>query len=144
MTVDRRRRLLFTPQEADVGNDPVQRKRKRNVATRPIDTPATWSRGSAVSEAHSPPQELLDVDGLPSLLYAMAMRDDGWLRFIPSGDGKALYVKWKFTRGRFAGRYCFVSGKPEQYRKLLVTLWEHIEECYDGIRKPTYDTAYNA
>lgn len=79
---------------------------------------------------------------LYDVMQALAGRDDGWLRFIPADGGKYLYIKWKFTSGKFEGHYCFVSGHAYLFAKLLCKLEQQIEDAYDGKVRPTKDTPY--
>lgn len=75
-------------------------------------------------------------------LCELLMRDDGWLRAIPDGEGKTAYLKWKFSRGRFAGHYVMVVIHPVDYRVGFTMLWDKIEDCYTGHRRPTKDRDY--
>jgi hypothetical protein len=70
------------------------------------------------------------------------MRDDGWLRAIPDGEGKTAYLKWKFSRGKFAGCYVMAVVRPWDWADGFRMLEAKILTCYSGSRKPTPDRAY--
>ncbi len=77
-----------------------------------------------------------------SALSHLLMRDDGWLRAIPDGAGKAAYLKWKFTRGKFSGSYVMVVVHSYEWPMGFTLLTDKIEDCYAGLRKPTKDRDY--
>jgi hypothetical protein len=77
-------------------------------------------------------------------LSNLLVRDDGWIRAIPDGEGKSAYLKWKFTRGTFAGHYVMVVVDPWDWEDGFRMLEAKIRNCYAGNRKPTRDRAYDA
>jgi hypothetical protein len=77
-----------------------------------------------------------------SALSHLLLRDDGWLRAIPDGAGKAAYLKWKFTRGKFSGSYVMVVVHAYEWPMGFTLLTDKIEDCYAGLRKPTKDRDY--
>lgn len=79
---------------------------------------------------------------LLELLVSYAEREDGYLRTIPDGEYKFVYLKWKFTRGKFSGKYAFVSGASTNIASLMWTLREHIDDIYAGRRNPHADRDY--
>jgi hypothetical protein len=95
-------------------------------------------RALAVVEAATDGKTVLAVQALSNLL----LRDDGWLRAIPDGEGKTAYLKWKFTRGQFAGTYVMVVVQPWNWEVGFRMLQGKIDNCYAGSRKPTPDRSY--
>lgn len=75
-------------------------------------------------------------------LSYLLMRDDGWLRASPDGEGKAVFIKWKFTRGKFAGTYVMVVVSPWSIGSAWPMLQGKIDGCYAGTRRPTKDSSY--
>jgi hypothetical protein len=71
------------------------------------------------------------------------MRDDGWLRVSPDGEGKTCFWKWKFSHGKFCGYYVMVVMPPWDSASAVELLQDKIERSYLGRHKPTRDRAYN-
>ncbi len=77
-----------------------------------------------------------------SSLSHLFMRTDGWLRAIPSEDGKQLFLKWKFTRGPWEQHYAMSVVPVWQWDLGIGYLLDKLEAIDLGIRKPTKDTWY--
>ena len=76
-------------------------------------------------------------------LSHLFMRDDGWLRAVPTADGKSLYLKWKFSRGKFAGYYVMAVVEVWQWDYGLTLLADKLEAVDMDIKKPTKDTPWS-
>jgi hypothetical protein len=76
-------------------------------------------------------------------LSLMLMRDDGWLRIVPSADGKTVYLKWKFIRGDHRGRYVMAVKDLWQWDEALSILAVKLQEVDEGKRKPVKDTMWD-
>lgn len=70
-------------------------------------------------------------------------RTDGWLRHIPSGDGKQCYAKWKYTRGPHAGKYVMFQAPGGAWYEALVGLAYKVAKVDEGLLKPAHDTFYD-
>lgn len=97
-----------------------------------VDCPATLEQ--AAEEGFT--------SGRRQALCELLMRDDGWLRAIPDGEGNTAYLKWKFTRGQFSGSYVMVVVRPWEHTMGFTLLLDKIRDCYEGLRKPTRDRDY--
>lgn len=78
------------------------------------------------------------------LLLRYAQRDDGYLRIIPDGEQKFVYLKWKYTRARWIGHYCFVSGEYHRIVALLDTLETILDRVDEGQYRPSRDRRYDS
>jgi hypothetical protein len=76
-----------------------------------------------------------------SLSY-LFLRDDGWLRASPK-DGKTLYLKWKFTNGRWAQHYVMVVVDLWLWDWGVQLLEDKLNAVDAGIFRPSKDTWYN-
>lgn len=72
------------------------------------------------------------------------MRDDGWLRIVPQDAGAQVYLKWKFSRGPWAGYYVMAVVETWQWDYGLALLSDKLEAVDLGVKRPTRDTAYDA
>ena len=77
-----------------------------------------------------------------SALSHLFLRDDGWLRACPSTDGKRLYLRWKFTRGKWRGFYVMTCVAHWQWGPGCILLLDKCEQVDLGVRVPTKDTPY--
>jgi len=75
-------------------------------------------------------------------LSYLLMREDGWLRLVPAADGKTLYIKWKFSRGKWSGRYVMAVVEVWQWDYGLTLLADKLEAVDLSIKIPTKDTPY--
>lgn len=71
---------------------------------------------------------------------ALLLRNDGWLRVIPCGDGKLNYFKWKYNRGQHRGKYVMFVGAYSDWSGGLLGLYEKVTEVDTGTRKPALDS----
>lgn len=76
-------------------------------------------------------------------LNRLMSRTDGWLRFIPWGDGKQGYVKYKFTHGDYAGMYVMYVITDYSWLRGVLGVFEKVREVDEGIRRPSPDTFYD-
>ncbi len=95
---------------------------------------------AAVAKAAGPPDRSEGIAALQELL----LRNDGWLRASPDGNGKVCYIKWKFTAGPHAGYYVMVVSAPWEWDSSLEVLLRKIREVYFGTRRPTKDSYFDA
>lgn len=76
-------------------------------------------------------------------LHELLIRDDGWLRVVPDGDGKVVWWKWKFVRGNHAGCYCMVRGFAHQHEEAMLILCKKLAYVDAGYERPTRDSYYD-
>ena len=76
-------------------------------------------------------------------LSYLLMRDDGWLRLVPAADGKTLYLKWKFSRGKWSGHYVMAVVEVWQWDYGLSLLADKLEAVDLSVKIPTKDTPYD-
>jgi hypothetical protein len=102
--------------------------------------------GDGGSEHRAPPVVTATADAkvecAVKALSNLLLRDDGWVRAIPDGAGKTAYLKWKFSRGQFAGSYVMVVVRPWDWEDGFRMLEAKIDNCYAGNRRPTPDRSY--
>lgn len=89
----------------------------------------------------SPPSKAPVQPGMTSLTTLLC-RPDGWLRACPDGDSTLVYLKWKFTAGRWANHYVMVLVYYWQLDYGLSLLLDKIAAVDEGARRPTQDTYY--
>jgi hypothetical protein len=80
-------------------------------------------------------------DGAYSLLR-FAARVDGWARIAPDGEMKTVFIKWKWTKGPFAGCYIMVNCHYTQLLWGFDLLEQKLEEVELGVRRPVIDSYY--
>lgn len=73
----------------------------------------------------------------------LLVRDDGWLRVVPDEDGKAVWWKWKFTRGPWAGFYVMCLGRVDQHPESIAVLLHKLGNVDAGKDKPIRDRFYD-
>lgn len=76
------------------------------------------------------------------VLIGLMLRDDGYLRAIPSGDGEKVFLKWKFTGGPFTGQYVMAVVLPYEVEHGYVLLMTKIVGSYAGMYTPSVDRRY--
>lgn len=76
-------------------------------------------------------------------LVQLMLRDDGYLRCIPDGAKKVIYLKWKFTMGPHRGSYVMVVVSPYEIEEGHILLLRKLNGVYDGTFHATVDRAYN-
>jgi hypothetical protein len=114
-------------------------KRRREHA----DSRARGSQGDArVGGNTSSPAQPQVNPGMTSLT-SLLVRNDGWLRACPDGDSTLVYLKWKFTGGKWAGHYVMVLVYYWQLDYGLSLLLDKIAAVEEGAKRPTRDTPYN-
>lgn len=69
----------------------------------------------------------------------MLCRDDGWMRWTADGEGKVVYLKYKFTSSHWPNHYVMVSGPIGQVSTLVSILRDKINGVDVGTLKPTED-----
>jgi len=94
----------------------------------------------SVAKETGPPDRSSGIAALQELL----LRNDGWLRASPDGNGKVCYIKWKFTGGPYAGCYVMVVSAPWEWDTSVELLLQKIREVYYGTRRPTKDNYFDA
>lgn len=119
-----------------LGKDVRSRRRPDAGANDGNPAYAGGSERLATLQAEASPIAINEV------LHWFITRDDGYLRLIPDGEGKYIYLKFKYTRGRFIGHYAFVSGYPDDAAGLLWRLRAQIDSHYNDTVKPTLDRPY--
>lgn len=109
---------------------------KQAPATQTIDAPQAH---------HSPiqnPLEGTDTHGM-ILLGTLLNRDDGWLRIVPDSNGKVVWWKWKFTAGKWSGRYVMVRAEQDQHTDAMHILCKKLRMVDTANLIPTRDSYYD-
>jgi len=96
---------------------------------------------------HNPADSNLAQDAAKWSTHAAACarlfsRADGWLRAVPDFDTGRLYVKWKFTAGRYAGHYVMAVHTLWSFDEAVSTLLDKLDAVDSGARRPTRDNYY--
>lgn len=76
-------------------------------------------------------------------LTSLLLRNDGWLRCCPDGDSTLVFLKWKFTSGKWSNHYVMVVVYYWQLDYGLSLLRDKILAVEEGAHRPTRDTPYN-
>lgn len=95
-------------------------------------------RGHSLAEAEQDENRRRGCSALSHLL----LRDDGWLRISPAGDGKTVYLKWKYSRGPWRNHYVMAVGHIWAWDIAIELLERKVAEVDQGSRVPTKDTWY--
>jgi len=80
---------------------------------------------------------------LAQALFYLLLRDDGWLRAVPQENGKTIFLKWKFTNGKFAGKYVMYVITDGDLPAGFAGLFDKIARAYQGTHTPTPDTPWS-
>lgn len=75
-------------------------------------------------------------------LADLVTREDGWLRITPIRDSGTVFIKWKFTRGDWAGHYVMSVVQYWQMGYGLALLLDKLLAVEYGSLRPTKDTPY--
>lgn len=76
-------------------------------------------------------------------LKRLATYDEGWLRIVSHEEGLNMYYKFKFSRGKYAGKYVMWWDVTGDIGGALWGLLGKVEAVYDGNLNPTNDTPYD-
>lgn len=117
---------------------------KREAANRGF-TKATRAlmRAAAEEVSVSPSPAAPARSALSALLSTLLEDDTGWLRMVPDGGSKAVYLKWKWTAGKLAGRYVMAVGDVWQLEYLLALLADKRDAAMTGTGHSTKDRPYD-
>jgi hypothetical protein len=118
----------------------------RDVRTRtgPIhrNTPAKGTDQGDATQQHAEANLSADTS-VADTLAKLLSHTDGWARFIPDHEHKALFLKWKWNRGSYQGQYVMSVVPPWQLHLGLEILLGKVEDVEAGVRTPTKDTPYD-
>jgi hypothetical protein len=94
------------------------------------------------------PDDVLPADLEPDPPIAQAMSillsyTEGWLRFTPDTEHKTLFLKFKFKRGTYAGRYVMAVVQPHELQRGLSLLLDKVRAVYEKRLTATVDTPYD-
>lgn len=109
------------------GTDTAAASSSANVVPGVFDLPAIGDRAQLASFA----------------LDALLLRNDGWIRLIPAGEGKLSYYKYKYTTGPHKGKYVMYVAPYNSWAEGVLGLYEKVGEVDLGTRKPALDTFYD-
>lgn len=115
-------------------SDAWARKRTKKSSAAPA-APASIPDAAVQVDQWAASQAQSVVDALSQL----HSNPDGWLRMGTDAELSTSYIAFKFHRGRFKGRYEYVSGKYSQWPSLVESLARNVELCYMGKRTPSVD-----
>ena len=97
---------------------------------RPLTSPASpHEPGASTAYAGNP-------------LLSLVTREDGWLRIVPGRDTEQVYIKWKFTHGRWTRHYVMAVVQYWQMGYGLSLLVDKLDAVDEGTLKPTLDTPF--
>lgn len=102
--------------------------------------------GSSQRMDHNAVENVAGLQTGPTLyshLTALGERQDGYLRIIPDGAAKSLYIKWKFTKGQWRGYYLMSVVEVWDVEHGLLLLRQKIDSVDVGVKNPVKDTAYD-
>ncbi len=114
-------------------NDPKGDRRSRSIL--PDLTPSP----TVVEE--TPVRDLTQLDTGAALLALLA-RGDGWVRATADLDLKNLFLKYKYTSGRWKGYYVMVVTTADMLQWGMQLLLYKTHQADSGEVKPTKDTPY--
>jgi hypothetical protein len=80
-----------------------------------------------------------DAEEIKEHMLFFGFRDDGYLRYIPDGDLTKLYIKWKWTTGKWIGHYVMSAVDVHEISLGLRLLRSKVTEVDEGRRGPTKD-----
>lgn len=100
-------------------------------------------RQTAIAESFVPPT-LTAAGAAIEKATALMSRPDGWLRINPDEDGKIVWVKWKFTSGRWANHYVLYKGENyPSFADLLVGIHYKLVNVDMGQLRPSKDQYFS-
>lgn len=82
-------------------------------------------------------------EALRETAIRLALRDDGYLRVIPDGQGDRVFIKWKFTSGPYLGQYVMAVVNPHEISHGFVLILTKIIGSYAGMYSPSVDKRYS-
>lgn len=80
--------------------------------------------------------------GASAALEGLATYDEGWTRIVSHEFGNLVYLKFKFSKGKYAGGYVFYRFTDHDWPAALFGLLFKVESVYAGALRPTPDTPY--
>lgn len=92
--------------------------------------------------AQTPHEYIGDGIALHHLL-ALTTHPRGWLRFTSDGEGRQLYLKFKWNAGSWRGHYVMAVVQWWQIKWGLSLLCHKVDEVERGEKRPAKDQAYN-
>lgn len=92
--------------------------------------------------SHAPLRPSVGIVGAD--VSELLQRDDGWLRIVPDSDGKTVWWKWKFTRGKWSGFYVMAVGRQDQHAEAIAVMLHKLGKVDDGEDRPIQDRYYDA
>lgn len=84
----------------------------------------------------------LTEDYRAAVIHLMC-RTDGYLRCIPDGEQKQVYLKWKFTSGEHCGRYIMAVVSPWSIMEGHILLVDKLRRVYEGTYATSADKPYH-
>lgn len=114
----------------------------RTAASQPAPAAQTDEREAHHSPA-APVGQFPPGDRLWFDLRDILDREDGWLRIVPDHDQKVLWVKWKYTRGRWRGHYIMVRMGIYEHGLAASMLLRKLNDVDLGQARPTLDSYYD-
>lgn len=122
-------------------------RKKGPPAETPSPAPESAGELDPLAEAAATPQGQLGwlshkYGNLQQALFHLSHRDDGWLRVVPDEDNQTLWLKWKFTRGRWEKHYVMAKVQLERIEEGLQLLVHKLHMIDLGDKKPSVDRLY--
>jgi len=110
----------------------------RTSASKPVQAPETNAAPQALLfPSSAPPRPSTGASGAD--VAELLIRTDGWLRVVPDGDGKTVWWKWKFTRGRWSGYYVMAVGRVDQHAEAIAVMLHKLDKVDTGQDRPIQD-----
>lgn len=126
-----------------MGKDFGENKRAKPRRSVPLDANGAGELGDPLSSAVLLHEEAKQDTTALSALSILCSRYDGWLRVIPGGDGKNIFLKWKFSRGKHRNSYVWWTVVDMDILGGLWGLIGKLDLVDAGHLRPTPDTPYD-
>lgn len=122
---------------------------KRNGSPAPASLPGPEADAleERIAEEASTPQGRIGYishkyGNLQQALFHLTHRGDGWLRVVPDDERQTLWLKWKFTRGKWERHYVIAKVQLERAEEGLQLLVHKLHMVDLGDKKPAVDRMY--
>lgn len=120
---------------ASSGNRDPKGDKRRARSPSPYNEALLMAQGGSESQFTG----TRDAEAIAEHMLWFASQMEGYLRYIPDGDQKKVYIKWKWSTGRWSGHYVMSVVDITDIGAGLFFLRRRVQEVEDGYRTPTRD-----